>query len=317
MRDSAENFRQAVQAALGNAPELIELGQIHRFRTSTRASDKAGWCKLFLDGAAGVFGDFRTGLTSMWAAKFTKPPTLALRQQRASELQLARNEAAAMQSEKWSLAAARNAAMWEEGSPITAGDPVARYLETRGIHLDTWPEALRYHSGLDYWHEGRLMGWHPVMLGAVTDAARQLVSLHRTHLTKDGRKADVPIVKKLTGCSARLAGCSVKLYQAGPIQGVPCIGVAEGIETALACFAASGTPTVSAISAQGMERYQWPDDIKSLIVFADHDISQVGQRAAAALERRAKTGRLAVRIRTPPQVGTDWADVWAARVEGI
>lgn len=315
MHEANDNFRQAIQAALGNAPELIEVGQIHRFRTSTRAGDRAGWCKLFLNGAAGVFGDFRTGFTSVWSTKLTKPLSLAQRQQRASELRLARIEAAAVQSQKWARAAVRNVAMWEKGLPITAGDPVARYLETRGIHLAAWPETLRYHSSLDYWHDGRMMGRFDAMLGAVTDAEGQLVSVHRTYLTKVGCKADLPIVKKLTGCSSRLSGCSIKLHQPARILGLNTIGVAEGIETALACFAASGTPTVSAICAQGMERYQWPDGVKNLIVFADNDFTHVGQRAADALARRARKAELIARVLTPPQARTDWADVWSAGVE--
>jgi putative DNA primase/helicase len=317
MVDVAEDFAQAIEALTGYRPkETVLPGQMCRFSTSPKASDKAGWCKLFLDGRAGVYGDHRTGLSGVWAAKSTKPPTLAQRQQNATELRLARDDAAATQAVHWAIAASRNAELWAQGVPITVGDPVAQYLESRGIHLDSWPEALRYHSVLDYWHDGRLMGRHPAMLGAVTDATGKLVSVHRTYLTKDGRKADLPIVKKLTGCSARLAGCSIKLYQPARIQGLEYIGVAEGIETALACFAASGTPTVSAISAQGMERYQWPEGVKNLIIYADNDLSQVGQRAADGLARRASKAELPVRVLTPPHAGTDWADVWGVYEEG-
>ena len=317
MRDLQENFRQAVYSALGNAPELIEFGQIHRFPTSTRAIDKAGWCKLFLDGQAGVYGDHRTGLSSVWAAKSTKPPTLAQRQQRADELTLARAEAAAMQSAQWALAAARNAETWRLAYPVNAGDPVTRYLEGRKIHLDSWPEALRYHSHLPYFDGDRFMGLHPAMIGAVTDVTDQLVSVHRTYLTQEGRKADLPVVKKLTGCSARLAGCSVKLYPPGLVHGELSIGVAEGIETALACLAACDTPTVSAISAQGLSRYQWSSEVTNLLIYADNDHSQVGQHAAQMLAQRARKAGLAERVVTPPESGTDWADVWAGLAEAV
>ena len=101
MHDAAGDFRRAVHAALGNAPELIEFGQIHRFSTSIRPRDKAGWCRLFLDGDAGVFDDFRTGLSNWWQAKFMRPSTLAERQHRAAESQLARTEAEAAQSTQW------------------------------------------------------------------------------------------------------------------------------------------------------------------------------------------------------------------------
>lgn len=317
MREAIDNFRQAIKAVLGNAPEEIEPGKMQRFSTAARASDAAGWCRMFTDGGAGVFGDFRTGVSSLWSAEFTKPPTLSQRQQYVAELQLARSEAAAAQAVKWALAADSNATLWAQASPIAANDPVVSYLDRRGIQLRDWPQALRHHPDLSYWHEGQCIGRFPAMLGAVTDAAGELVCLHRTYLTADGRKAEVPTVKKLTACAARLAGASVKLCQPAPTVGGMTIGVAEGIETALACFAASGIPTMSAISAHGMEQYQWPLDVKSLIVFADNDVSQVGQRAAAALRRRANAGGLDVRVLTPPQAGADWADVWVSRAEVI
>ena len=195
MRDATGNFRQAVCSALGNAPEWIEFDQMHRFPTSTHASNQAGWCKLFLDGRAGVYGDHRIGLSGVWVAKLTKPPTLAQRQQHATELRLTRDDAAAAQAVQWTIAASKNAVMWAQGFPINGGDPVAQYLDSRGIRLDAWPVALRYNPGLDYWHDGRSMGWHPAMLGAVTDPTGKLVSVHRTYLTQDGRKADLPVVK--------------------------------------------------------------------------------------------------------------------------
>ena len=154
------------------------------------------------------------------------------------------------------------------------------------------------------------------MLGAVTDVAGQLVSIHRTYLSEDGQKADVEIVKKLTGSSARLAGCSVKLGVSDLCHGVKTLAVAEGIETALACMT-TGMPTVSAISAQGLTAFHWPGDVVNLIIFADNDVSQVGQRAAAALQRRAKQRGLATQVFTPPIAGMDWADVLAARSEGF
>ena len=318
MVDAAEDFAQAIEDVTGYRPnKTIIPDRMQRFPTSPKRSDTAGWCKLFLDGQAGVFGDHRTGLSSVWAAKSTKPPTLAQRQQRADELILARAEAAAIQSAQWALAAPRNAETWRLASPVKAGDPVARYLEGRGLELDSWPEALRYHSHLPYFDGDLFMGLHPAMLGAVTDATGQLVSVHRTYLTRDGHKADLPVVKKLTGCSARLPGCSVKLYPPGLVHGEPSIGVAEGIETALACFEAWHTPMVSAISAQCLASYQWPQEVTNLIIHADNDLSQVGQRAAQTLAQRARKAGLTERVVTPPQSGTDWADVWAGLAEAV
>ena len=311
------DFLITVQSMLGLAPPEIEPGKLQRFSTSGRRSDISGWCLLFLDGRAGVFGDFRSGFSGLWSAKDDKPPTLAQRQQRFEEMRQARAEAAAAQAIQWSRAVGRNAAIWAQAMPLSAEDPVMRYLAGRDIHLQFLTQALRYHAALEYWHMGQCIGRFPAMLGAVTDPSGKMVSLHRTYLNHDGRKADVEIVKKLTGASAPLAGCSIKLDSPKNVMGIPAIGVAEGIETALACTAASGIPTVSAISAGGLERYQWPGSVQSLMVFADNDATQVGQKAAAALARRARSRGLAVKVLIPPEVGADWADVWATQKEGI
>ena len=68
MRDPVQEFRAAILAALGHAPEVIEPGKLHRFATRDRRGDSAGWCKLFADGRAGAFGDWRTGATETWTA---------------------------------------------------------------------------------------------------------------------------------------------------------------------------------------------------------------------------------------------------------
>ena len=54
MRDPLQAFREAILAALGYAPEVIEPGKLHRFATSERRGDDAGWCKLFDDLRGGI-----------------------------------------------------------------------------------------------------------------------------------------------------------------------------------------------------------------------------------------------------------------------
>ena len=315
MTDPIEQFRQSIASAGLNPPESIKLGELHRFSSNDRKADTSGWCRIFLDGRTGVFGDFRRGFSCVWTAHDDKPPTLAQRQQRAAELQIAKTEAAAVQKIQWANAAIRNSNLLAQTLTIKSGDPVTCYLEARGLNLETWPQTLRYHPNLDYWHEGQCIGRFPAMIGAITDPLGQMVSLHRTYLTQDGSKAKVEIVKKFTAASASLSGCSVKLFNPIMLNGVNHIAVAEGIETALACYTASATPTVSAVSAHGLERYQWPESVQSLIIFTDNDLSLVGQRAGNALAKRAQSNGLLVRVLTPPEVGTDWADVWALQTE--
>ena len=311
-----ENFRATMVNHGLIPPSHIELGKMHRFPTNGRRSDSGGWCRLYLDGRAGVFGDFRLGLTCHWSDRDTRPPTLALRQQRAVELKKAQAEAANVQAIQWARADAANTTIWSQAIPISADDPVARYLAGRNLHLESWPSALRYHLGLEYWQDGNYLGRFPAMLGEVTDAHGKQISLHRTYLTHDGQKAPVDVVKKLTAASSRLSGACIRLGESKVIKDKLIRGVAEGIETALACMAASGTPTVSAVSAQGMLQLKLPDGVERLLIYADNDLNGVGQQAASFLTRRARKAGLAVKVWTPPDIGTDWADVWAAQAKG-
>lgn len=320
MNNNIDEFCSAMKASGFVVPDIIEPGKTHRFPTHSQRTEPSGWCQIFLDGQAGVFGDFRTGLSTHWFGRQTNAPTPALRQQRAIDLQKIRAEVASVQAVRSARAQATNTALWDQALPIEAHDPVARYLAGRHIHLAAWPQALRCHPGLDYWQDGQCLGRFPVMLGEVTDTTGQRISLHRTYLTANGAKANVQVVKKLTASSAPLVGCSVKLASPKLIKGRMTQGMAEGIETALACTAASGTPTVAAISAQGKRWMRWSclaEDVDRLIVFADNDSNQVGQEAAASLTQSLKRRGRIIRVLTPPEVGTDWADVWAAQAKGL
>ena len=91
------------------------------------------------------------------------------------------------------------------------------------------------------------------------------------------------------------------------------LGIAEGIETALAARCASGVPTVAAYSAGALAGWQWPPSLRRLVIFADAD--PAGADAADKLRQRARAAGLAVNVMTPTTPGTDWCDVWASRKE--
>ena len=165
-------------------------------------------------------------------------------------------------------------------------------------------------TALPYFDGGREIGVFPVMLGAVTTKEGALVGLHRTHISDKGRKAPVPQPKKLSRTSGLLAGASVKLHEPAVIDGKLTLGVAEGIETALACYLASGIPTWSCVSAGLLRSFEWQHGLQSLVVFADNDASCVGQSAARDLAARAAAAGLECRVLIPEIVGTDWLDVY-------
>lgn len=305
MRDAIDNFRISVLAALGHAPELIEPGRLHRFGTSGRANDKAGWCQLFEDGQAGVFGDFRSGTSSVWTAQRRELMTPAERTGMARRLKQAKAQREDKQRQHWAANARSNAALWAKTVPVTDGDPVSLYLQRRGLSGPV-PKHVRLHPHLTYW-DGRDRGAWPAMIAPLIRADGVVLALHRTYLTADGNKAPVPTVKKLTSAAGPLAGASIPLHD--PQHSV--IGIAEGIETAQAAHLASGLSTVAAYCAGNLAAYVWPPGVNRIVVFADAD--PAGAAAAQSLKARAIRAGLSVAVLTPSTPGADWCDVWAQR----
>lgn len=303
-----EAFRVAVLAAVGHAPNAIEPGKLQRFATSSRRGDDAGWCRLFEDFRGGVFGCYRQGISEHWSAVDPATMTRAQRVRYAQRVMQATAEREAQQRQQWDRNTQRISAMWSKCMPLVAGDPVTLYLKRRGF-AGVWPPpgCLRLHRALPYWHGAEKLGAYPAMVAPLVAPDGRTVALHRTYLTADGRKADVPSVRKLTGAAGPLAGACIPLH--APTRGV--IGIAEGIETALAARLASGVPTVAAYSAGSLAVWQWPTGVQRIVVFSDND--RAGREAANKLRDRALAARLRCEMVAPTDDGADWADVWEAR----
>lgn len=325
-----EQFAASMAAHGLTPPEtLVPDGRIHRFSTNGKRSDTAGGYVLHIDTiAAGAFWDWRTGLYATWcsrSAEAMSPAERRLHEQRmaAHRAQSRRDKTAAMRKNR-----ERIDALWAASVPVTEGDPVHQYLRRRGLILASVPEVLRLHPALDYWdfdEAGKAVkrGTHPAMLAAVQaetfpdgphrPGVLTTVALHRTYLTPEGRKANVPTPKKLTGTTGDMRGAAIRLAAPAFIEGAYRLGVAEGIETALAAAEGSGVPTWATVSASGMKTFQWPRTPHELYVFADNDANETGQRAARELERKANACGVCVHTLIPPIEGSDWADVWQRR----
>jgi len=190
--------------------------------------------------------------------------------------------------------------VWSESRAVIAGDPVSLYLARR-IGLEIIPARLHYHPALSYRHDDGSTSKHPAMLAHVTALDGTGVALHRTYLTSDGQKADVPAAKKVLG---RLpAGAAVRLSGTRSTT-----GIAEGVETALSASMAFGLPVWSAICSGGLEKWTPPTGVNRVVIFGDNDLSGTGQAAAWNLAKRLIATGLAVDVKIPPNSGTDWAD---------
>ncbi len=141
-----EEFRRHVVQVLGDGPDHIEPGRIIRFATDTRRTKKSGWCIVFDDDVVGgVFGDFRTGVKADWWQRSGTRPTAAEVHKRRERMQAAILQARGVREREWAEARHRNARMWQTSLPVDPDDPVGVYLRRRGLLIDKFPEALRFH----------------------------------------------------------------------------------------------------------------------------------------------------------------------------
>lgn len=299
-----DQFRHAIEAAGLEAPaEIYADGKLRRFSTNGKRSDDSGWYVLHTNGIpAGSFGCWRQGITVGWKK------TAGVYRSKVPSPKSQPGAIAKIEHDR-QVRERINASTWNHAHPLQAQSPVGLYLRQRGLVLNGYPDALRM-AALPYYDCGIETGRFPAMLGAVTDQHGRLLSLHRTFLSFDGYKAPVPQPKKLMGTSGPLTGVSIKLYPPQIINGKLTLGVAEGVETALACWLGAGIPTWSCISAGGMKSFAWPVGLESLVIFADHDAKGIGQAAARELAARAAAAGLEVRVLVPATVGADWLDVY-------
>ena len=201
--------------------------------------------------------------------------------------------------------------IWKQSQCIASGDPVDTYLHQRRLDLGVVtdvPVVLRHHPRLPYLHDTGEWTYHPAMLAAIHDACGRFVSIHRTYLSPNGLKANVPTVKKLMppATPGATRGGAIRLYEATEI-----LAVTEGIETALAVHLSTGLPVWAAISTSGMKALVVPEVVLTVIICADHDQNGAGLDAARTLARRMLAEQRRVKILMPDNPGTDWADTLA------
>ena len=200
--------------------------------------------------------------------------------------------------------------VWATGQRVTKGDPVWQYLSAR-CGITAVPDGIRYSPALDYYGDDGERTQHPAMLASVLSADGRCVSIHRTYLTPDGKKAQVKTPRKLMPPSEQMASVAVRL---APVDRGG-LAVAEGIETALAYSTIWHAPCWAAVSAGLLEKFNPPEGVQLLVIAADNDLSFTGQASAYKLARRLRLERpeIEVKVHVPIVDGTDFADDYAAR----
>lgn len=197
----------------------------------------------------------------------------------------------------------------EEG---VAGHPLlTAYLRSRG--LSGCPsDQLFLREQEVYFDETTGKITLPAMIAPFTSPAGEIVCLSRTYLDENGDgKANVATPKKFSQATYRGAtrGAAIRLIEARST-----LGVAEGIETALAILEATGTAMWATGSAGGLESVVIPTHVRRVEVWADNDSNGVGQAAAHRLASRLYNEGYAVAVFIPSLPDKDWLDVY--REEG-
>lgn len=201
------------------------------------------------------------------------------------------------------------AGIWSRAQKLTGEDPASWYLKRRGVWTDEPPASLRWLAKFPYTHDDKSKTDHPALLAMFVGPDRSAHTIQYTYLDEAGHKADVPKPRKLAPAKVP-AGGAVRLAPSAETM-----GIAEGVETALAASILFGIPVWAALTAGSLVKWQPPPTVRHVIVLGDNDHSATGQAAAWGLAHRLITEGLAAEVRIPDTVSTDWNDVLTCEVQ--
>ena len=187
--------------------------------------------------------------------------------------------------------------------PIDGINPVSIYLKNRGLPKSA---CLSFHPRQPYYdakNNNAYLGSFPAMVAVFKSPEGTPLTFHLTYLTAHGTKADLPSAKKVMPGIAKLHGGAIRLFDPAKVM-----GIAEGIETALACYKLFKVPTWAAYSSSLLEKFVPPPECEHLIVFGDNDTNYAGHKAGYALANRLAVKGMSVEVRMANSIGADWAD---------
>lgn len=188
--------------------------------------------------------------------------------------------------------------MYKESKPLNGNCLGSLYLKNRG--LSVFPPTLRF---LKECYEPATQKKLPAILATLSAPDSEAITLHRTYLSEDGKKASIEKCKLTMTPKRPMAGGAVRLFPATEL-----VGITEGIETAIAVHEMYKIPVWAVLSTSLMISFEPPKDMKNIMIYADNDNNFAGMRAAYILAHRLHLANYAVGVKVPDQIGCDFLD---------
>ena len=276
-----EQFKAAMRAVGLEPPGVIEPGNLHRYSTNGKASDDAGWCKLFTDLRGGVFGDHRTGLSEHWQAKTDRVMTASEREAFQRMVADYKLQAELEGCKRHEAAALKAVAILEAAT----GDPETHpYAVKKRVPLGSlvkrgpWPQR----------------GWEDALLVPIHGADGRVQSIEA--INTDGKKDSLKHGKKRGG-----------FYPIRKICGASRVFIAEGIANAAVGTEVDKSPAVAAMGKSNLPHValavrELAAPGADIIILADNDLKLPKEAHEAAV---AVGGRVVI-----PELDGRECDLW-------
>lgn len=174
------------------------------------------------------------------------------------------------------------------------GTPAATYLTRRGIRKMP-PSCIAYRHNA--------YGKYGALVAQATSDSGAVLAVQQIYLTLSGEKAPVPVVKRTNKAVDKWAEKS-----AVRLPGKPPLILAEGVETALSVWQATGQETWACLGISNIGSAPVPKDAE-IIVARDGDPagSKADSQIKRAIEKLRKRG-FSIKVATPSE-GKDFNDI--------
>lgn len=195
--------------------------------------------------------------------------------------------------------------IWEASQPIR-GTIADDYLRSRGLWLPKEVEAggqLRYQPQCAFKLQNGSTVNLPAMVALMTDPVTgEPKAIHRTALAEGGLGKS--LIEGLGNPKKVLGHARGAVIRLCPTDGAKSLGLAEGIENAIAAICGGASPVWAAGMANNVRLFPVLEGVGALNIFADR--GDAGERAASeAGQRWVDAGRTAEAIYPP---AGDWND---------